>query len=70
MTLKPYQIGDRGQRFEIHCVGYPEDGDNVIGWHSGDERAVQMAKAIRLAPGATRSYVLDREDGITIEVDA
>jgi hypothetical protein len=32
MTLSPHKIGDKAQRYEISCFGYPvQDQDNVIG---------------------------------------
>jgi len=63
VTLQASQIGDQGQRFEVHCRGYPEDGDQVIGWATTLDRAEAMAASIRLAPRAISGWVVDRETG-------
>lgn len=62
MTLPPTGLGDRGQRFEVRATGYPNDGENVIGWSNSDEGAERMMKAIKLAPGCTDAWIVDRGD--------
>ena len=62
MTLRPEQIGDRGQRYEARyrdrtCA----DGQHkVIGWTNSEPDAEQMAAAWRLRPGQPMAWVRDR----------
>ena len=60
MTLPPNRIGDKGQRFQVDCLDYPNEGWNVIGWSNDLEGAGQMADAIQLAPTAQESRIIDR----------
>ena len=60
MTLPPHKLGDKGQRYEVHCEGYPEDGDNVIGWATNRESAARMARPLDDAPGSKRVWIVDR----------
>ena len=65
MTLPPKRIGDKGQRFEVHCYGYPKPGWNVVGWAETDERAETMADAFRQAPSCGDTNIIDREQSNT-----
>lgn len=47
------------KRYEVHAIGYPNEGDNVIGWAEHTKSAIQMASAIRKAPGCEQSSILD-----------
>lgn len=58
---KPHKVGDRGQRYEVHVAGYPNPGDNVIGWSDKLDGAIRMAAAIAKAPGAGAAYIVDRQ---------
>ena len=63
MTLAPNKIGDKQQRYEVHCVGYPKRGaDNVVGWTDDKNGACDMGFAMLKAPGAAIVYTRDRED--------
>lgn len=64
MTLTPEQIGDKGQRYEVHCAGYCGPDDRVIGWSVDVDGAIKMATAIMLAPSATDAHVIDRDSGL------
>lgn len=55
--------GDKGQRFQITANGYPNDGDNVIGYSGNENNATKMAQTIAKAPGCRSARVLDRETG-------
>lgn len=68
--MTDFPTGDRGQRYEIHAIGYPKEGDCVIGWAVTAMAAFKMASAILLAPGASSAYVLDREDGERHTIEA
>lgn len=67
MTLAPQQIGDKGQRFEVHCVGYPNITDNVIGWSDDREKARELGHSILNAPSASIVYTIDRENQTVID---
>ncbi len=67
MTLPEHRIGDKGQRYEIRCFGYPEDGQNTIGWANRLPGAINMAEAIVLAPAAKDSWVVDRKEGYKVK---
>lgn len=67
MTLTPEKIGDKGQRFEVRAMGYPNDGSNVIGWTNDAERAEVMMKSIRKAPRCTCAWIVDRKPADEIE---
>lgn len=54
-------IGGQGLRYEIHANGFPNDGDNIIGWTNDAERAERMADAARKAPGCLESTIVDRQ---------
>lgn len=59
MSLSP--IGDKGQRYEISCTGYPFEGEKtVIGWTEQLPEAERMATGLRRAPGATSVHIRDR----------
>lgn len=47
------------KRYEVHAIGYPNEGDNVIGWAKHIKTAIQMASSIRKAPGCEQSSILD-----------
>ncbi len=67
MTLAPERIGDKGQRYEIRCFGYPEEGEkNVIGWAKSLDAAQKMARPLMHAPGASRAWVVDRENNFKV----
>lgn len=53
-------IGDTGQRFEVRMVGYPKEGQNVLGWASTLSGAKAMMAAILQAPGCTGATIFDR----------
>ncbi len=55
--------GDRGQRYEVRAAGYPNGGENVIGWASLLPVANRMADSIFKAPNCTDAWVLDRQTG-------
>ncbi|EFO32480.1 hypothetical protein TRICHSKD4_2279 [Roseibium sp. TrichSKD4] len=61
MTLPPERLGDKGQRYEVHCVGYPERADNIIGWTGTREGAIELGLSTLKAPSASIVYTLDRE---------
>lgn len=61
---KPHAVGDKGQRYEVHAVGYPKPGDNVIGWTDSESGAFRMMTAIAKAPGCTGSSIIDRKPPI------
>ena len=59
MTLRPDQLGDKGQRYEIRCRN--EAGEEiVVGW-SNDPDA--FCKAIELHPSRNQRRVIDRKKG-------
>lgn len=60
MTLPPEKLGDKGQRYEVRAIGYPEDGENVIGWATTRAAAAHMAASIGLAPECKSASVVDR----------
>lgn len=60
MTLKPHQIGDKGQRYEARATNYPKDGENVIGWSDTRDGALAMCDAIARNPRVTHTRVIDR----------
>jgi hypothetical protein len=60
---KPHtNVGDCGQRYEVRAVGYPNEGDNVIGWSDGEAAAYRTFSAILKAPGCTSATIFDREE--------
>jgi hypothetical protein len=61
MSLMP--TGDKGQRYEVSCVGYPDSESLdrfIIGWTEQLHEAERMAKAIALAPGCRSWTIRDR----------
>jgi len=60
MTLRPEQIGDRGQRYEVRATGYPKKEKSVVGWSHDKIGALRLAAGISLAPGCTSTEVFDR----------
>lgn len=60
MTLPPSKIGDKGQRYFIEALGYPEEGWAPIGYSSKLDVAQAMADAIALAPGCKQTRITDR----------
>jgi len=61
MPARHKKIGEKGQRYEIHVIGYPEPGDNVAGWAANNNVASRAAIAMLSLPTAERAYVLDRQ---------
>ena len=60
---KPHtNVGDRWQRYEVRAVGYPKEGESVIGWSNDTDGAEKMASAIREAPGCTSTVIFDRQE--------
>lgn len=57
---KQHAVGDRGQRYEIRAIGWPDEGEGVIGWNENAEGAERTAASIRKAPGCTKAWVIDR----------
>lgn len=53
MTLRPDQIGDRGQRYEVRYrdEDTPKGRHQTVGWSNDLPGAEQMANAWRLRPG-------------------
>lgn len=59
---KPHtNIGDRGQRYEVRAIGYPEEGESVIGWSSTRKGAKLIANSIAKASGCKSTSIIDRE---------
>jgi hypothetical protein len=65
---KPHAVGDRGQRYEIRCTGYPKDIESVIGWGEKADGAMRMAMGILKAPGARTAKIVDRQEKTETEV--
>ena len=61
MTLAPRRLGDKGQRYQLECFGYPEEGWNVIGWSDQLETSKARCTALLLAPTAKKCRILDRD---------
>lgn len=59
---KPHPVGDKGQRYEVRMTGYPQEGDNVLGWTDGLDSAERMMTAILKAPGCTSATIFDRKE--------
>lgn len=59
---KPHPVGDRGQRYEVRMVGYPEEGNNVLGWTDELTVAEKMMSSILKAPGCTSAQIFDRKE--------
>lgn len=62
MTLRPEQLGDQGQRYQIEAEGYPADGWQVVGWANDYGAAVRLANGIYTAPSCTLTAIRDRHD--------
>lgn len=64
MTLRPDQIGDKGQRFLIETLDYPKPDK---GWqpagYSNDDKVEAFARAFLACPGCERVRIVDRENG-------
>jgi hypothetical protein len=61
MSMVP--TGDKGQRYEVACWGYPRDDADekmIIGWTEQLHEAERMAKAIAHAPGCVKWSIRDR----------
>lgn len=59
MSMSP--TGDKGQRYEVSCFGYPFEGQEcVIGWVDTLDAAKRMMTGISFAPGASSVSVRDR----------
>lgn len=59
MSMSP--PGDKGQRYEIKCFGYPfPDQDCIIGWVDTLDGVARMMRGASLAPGASSVSVRDR----------
>ena len=58
--------GDRGQRYEVRASGYPNPGDNVIGWAADLASANRMADSIFKAASCTNAWVIDRQSGLSV----
>lgn len=59
MTLKP--TGDKGQRYEIKCFGYPfQDQDCIVGWCETMDDVRTLMQSVSVAPGASSVSVRDR----------
>lgn len=62
-------IGDRGQRYEILCNGYPKEGEEkTVGWAATIEGAYEMIEAFCQAPGTVSVTIIDRADGARVPV--
>lgn len=59
MTLSKDQIGDKGQRYEISALIFP-DGVKTIGWAETKEGATQFLEAIKLMPSCKSVRIKDR----------
>lgn len=75
MTLRPNQIGDKGQRYEIR---FAEEGDSAmrpLGWSDELQAAEKMAASWRLKPSVRACIVVDRraltelDDDIQAQMD-
>jgi hypothetical protein len=59
MTMKP--TGDKGQRYEVACFGYPIEGElTVCGWTEWRTVAETMASSFIMAPSCRRVEIRDR----------
>lgn len=59
MSMSP--TGDKGQRYEVSCSGYPfADQDCIIGWVETMDGVERMTSALRQAPGALSITIRDR----------
>lgn len=59
MTMSP--PGDKGQRYEISCFGYPFAGQNcIVAWSEYRTDAEAAMKIFRTCPGATSVTIRDR----------
>jgi hypothetical protein len=59
-------VGDRGQRYEIRCTGYPKKETSVMGWAATLEGAGEMLSAFCQAPGAVSVEIFDRQENKTV----
>lgn len=57
---KRFNVGDKGQRYEIHYIEIDTHEDKTFGWC--DEEPDKLAYAASLMPSAERVYTLDREE--------
>lgn len=70
MTLPPDRIGDKGQRFELHVVGWPKAGDNVISWSDDKWGLFDTGHSILTSnPRVEAAYVIDRRVEETIDIE-
>lgn len=61
MTLRPDQIGDKGQRFMVEALGYPHSNEwGAVAYSDTRTHAWAIADAIALAPGVMMTRVSDR----------
>lgn len=69
MTLPPEKLGDKGQRFELHAIGWPKEGDNVIGWGEDKWSLADAGHSLLEQGPVTEAYLIDRkmEERIDIE---
>lgn len=58
---KPHNVGDKGQRYEVRAIGWPKDGESIVGWCPTLEGAERMASATRTAPGCVVTKIIDRK---------
>lgn len=69
MTLPVSRLGDKGQRYQVMCRGYPEDGQHVFGWVTCLKSAKRICKSLRKAPGCISTAILDRETNTNVTCD-
>lgn len=65
-----FNVGDKGQRYELHLLGWPRGGDNIIGW--GDDKWKLTDTALELlktAPNTSKAYIVDRKAKELIEIE-
>jgi|GEM_PF-5382574 len=63
MACSDIKTGDKGQRFLVQCLGYPEDGWNDMAYTDDPETAQRLARSFAKAPSAQETRVKDR--GVT-----
>ncbi len=66
MTLPPGGVGDKGQRYEVRCQGWPDEEphvERVVGWSETEAGAELLVSSIELHPTMHSPRIIDRGTG-------
>ena len=61
---KPHAVGDKGQRYEVRCIGITgcdDDGEAPVGWTDNIEVANRMVSGVNKHPSWHSPRIVDRK---------